>query len=434
MNILPIVGVAWLGAIGQTQSLTLEEAVRIAEQNAFSVMIAQSSAEKARAQIGEARGAMGIQLGATTNYTRFDRALTANFGGATITTRAIDSIQSVLALTLPIDISGVLANVVRAAQFSAEAAEINIDTERNILRLQVRESFYRVLQAQDAVQIFADSLRLAQERQRVVQVQLDKGVVARVDLLRAQTQTAQSEADLLNAQNNVSLAKQGLNFAMSRPIETPFEVSDSSPGPGEPHVPDELDRIALGSRPELKALNHQARALSSITRSQRRGLAPSVGVSVQYTRDWNAQGFSSSANTAMGVLSLNVPLLDSGITRSRIEQARRDEEQLKFRIDQTALGISLEVRNAYLAYKNAANLLEVAERQIVAAEETYRLARLRTENGEGINLEVVDAQNQLTAARVNGNNAKYGVRIAYAQLQRAVGSDTLGQPTHVGGK
>jgi outer membrane protein TolC len=189
-----------------------------------------------------------------------------------------------------------------------------------------------------------------------------------------------------------------------------------------------LSQRAVENRKELVALRHQKESLKAVTRAQRAGLAPSLNLSVQYSKNWETGGFGSSDSSTVGVLSLALPIYDSGITRARVDAARKDEQSLDVRLKQTELLISLEVRQAITNWKNAQARLGVAESQEKSAQETFRLAQHRFTEGEGINLEVIDAQNQLTAAKVARLAALYDSQIAFAELQKAVGVDELAAP------
>jgi len=101
---------------------------------------------------------------------------------------------------------------------------------------------------------------------------------------------------------------------------------------------------------------------------------------------------------------------------------------------QIELGVSLEVRQAVTNMVNAKSTLEVAQSQVPAEAETYRLAQVRLQAGEGTSLEVSTALTALVEAQNGLANARYNYLTAYAQLQRAVASDdpnavTLGQGT-----
>ncbi len=67
--------------------------------------------------------------------------------------------------------------------------------------------------------------------------------------------------------------------------------------------------------------------------------------------------------------------------------------------------------------------MDVAQKQVDQAKEQYRLAVVRANAGEGITLDVTNAQTQLTTAETGLVNARYAYLIAYAALQRAIDQD-----------
>jgi outer membrane protein TolC len=129
----------------------------------------------------------------------------------------------------------------------------------------------------------------------------------------------------------------------------------------------------------------------------------------------------------VGVAAITWPIFDSGITRARVKEARQDEAQNQIGIDQLSLGISLQVRSAVKNLQNAADRLKLAQEQVGVAEEAFRLSNVRHDAGEGILLEVIDAQTDLTQARVGEVSARYDYLSAFADLQQAIGVDQVQQ-------
>ncbi len=189
----------------------------------------------------------------------------------------------------------------------------------------------------------------------------------------------------------------------------------------EAGIPDQTTRA------EARALVKTQEALAQITKATERGMNPSLNLGINYQRNIDAQGFSSRDQSTTGNLVLNIPVFDSGITRAQVKQSRQDEEQIKIQLAQVRLGISLEVRQALTSMTNAAARLEVAQRQLAASEENYRISRVRFAADEGTTLEITDALTQLTQARSSVVSARYDAWTAYSELQRAVGADDLTQ-------
>ena len=415
-----IAPVLWAGMATQNPpTLTLEEALNIAESNAFAVRIAESDVEKTRQRVNEAKGNLGPQVRVNNVYTRYDEAIRS--GGALI--RPIDNLQSQVTLSMPFDVTGVLKKGVNATEFSIRVAKENLAAEKNDLRYSVKAAYYDVLQARAQVKVFQETLDSAQSRLKNTELEFEAGSKAKVDVLRFQTQVQQAESDLITAKNFLRISRNAFNNTLGRPIETPFDLVEPSQMP-QPELDEKaLTETAKSNRPELRAYRYNQEVLKNIRMAQESGMLPSLNISAVHSRDWDARGQGANDQTTFGQVTLAVPVFDSGITRARVKAARQDEQQNRIRMEQFELSVSLEVRQAVSNLENARATWEAAQKQVEYAAETFRLANLRYEAGEGILLEVTDAQAELTRARTNLVNATYGYLTSYAQLQRALGTE-----------
>lgn len=407
--------------------LTLDEAVEIATKNAFSVRLQQSTIEKNRQKVRESEGGLGPRVVISGTYTRFEEEQRAELApGQSIVMQAIDAKQATASLQLPIDISGNIGKIVRASKATLIASQETLQATKNDVKLVVRRSYLDVLRAEEQIEVAKSAVTEAEERLKNANAELSQGTKAKIDVIRIEAQVAQAQSDVITATNQWGLAKQALNNAMGRPIETEIQTQRLATLPAVPETEtSSIDKIAQGVRPEAKALERTQEALAYVRRATERGLQPSLTMAINYQRNIDPVGLSARENITTGTLTLNWPIFDSGITRSQVKQARQDEEQAKIQLEQVRLGISLEVRQALTNMTNASARLEVARRQLVSAEENYRISRVRLSSGEGITLEITDALNQLTLARTGVVAARYDYLTAFSELQRAVGSDDL---------
>lgn len=403
----------------QAQPLSVSDAVAIAEQNSPAIRIAATRVEKARQQAAAARALLGPKLSATGTYQRYQKAPFSSFGGD------LDSKTLQVTLALPLDIAGVDGMVARSAAANVRVAESDLAAERNRVRNQVRTEYFQVVQAMWLMRVREQSLSYNRAALEVARRRLDAGEIARFDVLQFETDTQRAEAALLAAINEYRVAKQALNNTMGRAIETdfdPVEVEELPPvlADAQPYI-----AAALQTRPELAASASRQVVLQDLRQAERRGLLPSLQLSAVYDRNLGTGSPFSPIDQTTARAVVNVPLYDSGATQARVKAARQDEEQNRVLDEQLRLAIQLDVRQALTRLQSANEQLVAAKKTVELASEALRIARVRYDAGEAIQLEVSSAERALTEARTAEASARYDYLVAYAALQRAVGTDDL---------
>jgi len=410
-------------------ALTMDEAVQIAERNAFAVKLQKSAVEKSRQQFELSKAQLGPTAAATGVYTKNGTETTVALGAGQppIIVSPLDSKVVSLNVSFPIDISGNLHRLIDAARAGYHAQQQTLQASLNDARLNARTAYLAVLRAQASVGVSNEALRNAN-------AQLDQGrklfagqQIARVDVIRYESQVAQANSDLLNAQNTLQTSKYALNDALARPIETPVTLVDIQNLPTLPSNTTALVNNGETNRPEVKAYRNQIQSLVYTRRADMASLQPTLGLGVGYQRVIDPAGFTAVDATTTGTATLNVPIFDSGATKAKVKAAEQDIVQAQINLQQAQLGISQEVRNAVTNLASAKARLENADQQVALSREVYRLANIRQQAGEGTYVDVIDAENTLTQSLNTQVGARYDFLLAYSQLQRAIGSDNVAE-------
>lgn len=405
---------AALSSGGFAETLSLDEAIAIASKNSFSIRIAESNVRKSAAQVDQARAAVLPHATLQGTRTEYDR-VQSSFG-ARNTTVLVGTVGA------QIDISGIISRGIKAADLAVRASRAGVDAERNTLRNQVRIAYYSVLRAESNVQVLDEALQNAQRRLDIGQKKLEQGSMSKFDVLRLQTQVSQSEVALVAARNTVRTAKQALNQAMGRAVESDVEVVSIEAHTMDLPPADELVNEAFAKRPELISLQYRTIALEQARKAQELGQAPSLNVSVNVQRNVNPSAFQRK-DTALASATITWPIFDAGLTKARVKAAKEDEEQARQQLGQLKLGVSLEVRNALIQLDNARETRRLALQQVAEAKEALRLANVLFENGRGIVLDVTTSEENYTRAQSALNDANYALLAAEASLQKAIGED-----------
>jgi outer membrane protein TolC len=147
--------------------------------------------------------------------------------------------------------------------------------------------------------------------------------------------------------------------------------------------------------------------------------------SVQVSGDYGAIGSTVSDARRTYSMSANVrlPLFDNDRRGRVVEETAALREREAAAAD-LAQRIEAEVRSALLDVQAAQQQVAVARDRVTLANQELSLAQTRFSVGVTSNLEVIQAQNEVSAATENQVNAVYAFNVANAALRRAIGAQT----------
>ena len=242
---------------------------------------------------------------------------------------------------------------------------------------------------------------------------------------RLQAQKSSADADVLNAENNFVVAKQVMNLALNRPIDSDFNVEEITGLPAVQGNQDELVALGIGHRPESASLKNTIIGLGAAKVYAGQAGDPSINMTLSNNQTLDPVGINPQKEVNTATFLLSIPLYDSGVARARKEQVQATINQTKNNLDLLKLSISQEVRSALANLANAMSRQKAANEQSELAKEVVRIARIRREAGEGTVLEIIDAETSWANAQNNLINSMYDYFGAYADLQRAVGADDI---------
>jgi outer membrane protein TolC len=132
-------------------------------------------------------------------------------------------------------------------------------------------------------------------------------------------------------------------------------------------------------------------------------------------------GFSDSDNGWLIGLQSQWNVFDGRRTNGRVTQARSLLEQTKLSLNEAQLAVEVEVRRAFSEWQQATELAEASQKVVEQATEAVRLANARYGAGTSTQLDVLQAQVDLTTARTNQIQAYYAYNVAVASLRKAIG-------------
>ena len=157
--------------------------------------------------------------------------------------------------------------------------------------------------------------------------------------------------------------------------------------------------------------------------SAKSGWLPSVDASVSTDLNAMSRRWHFTPDASAGV-SASWSIFDSGVTRAAVDSAKVEVERLKLVMDADLDSVHEDVVTAHKNLRISLLRLTTTQRAVDLAQEERFIATERYNVGEGILLDVLDAEVALSTAKKNNVSARYDVMRYSFDLAHAIG-DTL---------
>jgi outer membrane protein TolC len=347
---------------------------------------------------------------------------------------AINAVEDNYALTatLVVPISDYilrLSNATAGASANRRATELQVKAERLKVRADAQALFYEWLRALARVAIAEKSLERTRARVKDSGPQFELGTITRADVMRLEALQASTEQVLIEAQSFRDLTQRQLAILMDDESPAGYRVGEDVSTPLAP-LPGRMDTLttsALRRRLELRALQESERAARKSASAVRIGAYPRVDATADILYANPNQRYFPPQERWRATWSAGVAATwtfgDAFNFSAQARELEANARALRAQREAIADGIRQEVAQQYLARAQAEGALNSAGREVAAAQEAYRVAIDLYRVGRATTTEVIEAETDLLAARLNEINARLQKRIAEVRLRHAVGDD-----------
>ena len=309
------------------------------------------------------------------------------------------------------------------AQADAASAQLKL-TDLDLI-FQTSQRYYALLGARQLVAVYEEAITQRQEQVHQSKVKSAAGLAPEIDVYTAQAQLARAETQLLAARNEVLKAKAALDNAMGLGAEAPDYETAQTLSPSEVvGLAKEYIDAAMKLRPDLIALEDQARAAGARVREYRSDLFPSANAVAGY--NLVGTGLPGSNNYNIGLV-ISWPIFNGLLTTHQIEEARLRRTAVEHSIADLRQRIMLEVKTAFLDWQNAHQEIHEAVVTLDASRVELALADKRYTAGLGNIIELTDAERDFIQDKAAYVNTLYAFAVARAGLERAAGQSLEGR-------
>ncbi|PLX32659.1 MAG: hypothetical protein C0600_01850 [Ignavibacteria bacterium] len=420
-------------AMAQTRTLRLEDAVSLAVENNRQLEMSRLEMDKADYQVNEAYGTALPSVSAAGTYTRMlkkpvfflpARFMDPNAGDGVIPVE----VGSDNSYNFGFEATQVLFNAavftgVGTAQIYRDASRHMYQESYNQTVTNVTKAFYGVLLSQEVHKLIKASLKNAEDNLRNVEVMHEQGIVSEYDLIRARVQTDNVRPRVIEAERNVTLARNGLKLMLSLNPAEDIEVTGTLDFiPAEDVMIEQAQSLVVEKNAALMALDKRSDVNEKLVTIYKSESLPTLTAFGNYR--WLAENDNLGrismndfvSTSAVGVqLSLN--LFNGLQTTSRVNQAEVDFLKSREQFNATRDALITDAQNIRFRLEEAQRRISSQTRTVEQAEKGYAIATTRYQSGSGTQLEVNDADLALLQARVNRIQAVYDYAVAKADLE-----------------
>jgi outer membrane protein TolC len=312
----------------------------------------------------------------------------------------------------------------------------------------VEQAYWDLVYATQNLEVKRESLRIAQELNRITRIKIDVGSLAPIDITQTEVGIATAEQDIIISEGQIGDAqdrlKRLLNFVEAAQVNIPIIPTDRLSTDQVKIQLDEGTQTALRRRPEVLQIAYTA--ASDLLRYQyyRNQTLPALNLTGAYGNRGLA-GFSvdpvtgrvtdtnfsqtfrdvfdrNSKSWSIG-LNFSYPILNRG--------ARGAAGVARYTWESDRAQMSVVEQNVIVEVRAAARAIDTAQRSIVAATKGRELAernldaeKKKFDNGMSTTFQVNQIQRDLSAARTLEQQALAIYRKALAQYHFAI-SDNL---------
>jgi outer membrane protein TolC len=366
-----------------------------------------------------------VALEGSTSYTDsslYSDTLVANRLGLTVTQALLEGL----------DIAANLARV-HQARLDTLISQYELRGWTEILLEEVESNFWDYAVAQRQIEIYTNSLGLAEKQMTEIQERIKLGNLAETELAAAQAEVALRRENLINARS--TLAKERLDLLRllnpSRSIDWNRDVIleyDTTPANVKLDDVNQRVEVALRMRPDLNQARLQIQQGQLEVVKTKNGLLPKMDAFISFGKTGYAETFNRSSENVGGDsydvtfgLMFQEPLANRA-ARAQHTRAVISSRQLQEAMENLSQLVQVDVRSAYIEVTRTAEQIAAT-----AATRNFQEEKLRAETekfrvGKSTSLLVGQAQRDFVASQIAEIEALANYLKALVSLYRLEGS------------
>jgi outer membrane protein TolC len=405
-------------------NLSLEKAVLIAYNHNKKNLALNEKKYFAKAKVLESVSTFLPQIEALGAYTYLDSHAKLQTAAGNLKIGKKENVSLTLQATQPIFNGGALISNFKANRYNSFIINENILSSYQKLYFDVAKSYYDILLSVKIFEVYENSLNAAKKHFEEAKQKFENGLISDYDLLRAEVEYTNLNANVIKQKNKVSVFKTtflkflGMNNNFSFELKDVLEFKDF-------HIDEkEIIKTAFLSRPDLKAKHFEVESQKQLLNLARSNYLPKINL--QVAQRWGAEDANivtpdKWAKDLSARVFLKWDIFDFGTKRSKIRQQSALLREKKYMLEDTIESINLEIKQAILNFTDSVEFVNSQKLDLKRAKKAYELAECEYKEGLKSQIDLLDALSSMTNSQSLYYQSLYQQNLALMQLKLVMG-------------
>ncbi len=434
------------------ENWSLERCITYAYDNNIYLKQQELSVEIAEVDLSQSKAAMYPNLNVSASHA-YNYGQTIDLYTNTFATERVQSNNFYISSSITVFNGFQLLNQVRQNQLSLKASRYDLDKLKDDIALQIATAYLNILYNREYLEVARGQQEITKQQVNRTSRMVEAGTLAKGNLLTLEAQLANEELQLVNAHNQLDLAKLTLAQMLDLPDAGKFDIEDPNvsirEGEGLLNTPQQVYALAVQNLPEIKSAELSVDISEKTLAIARGASAPSLSLNGSYGTGYSGAsqeltGFSlngevdtigytldgsnawvgtpgyeleydvipfweqidDNLNQSVG-LYLNIPIFNGMATRATINKAKLNMKNAAYNLELAKNDLYKTIQQAHADANAALNEYSATQKSLEAQKESFKYAEQKFNVGLISTTEYNEAKNMLITAESELLQAKY---------------------------
>ncbi|HLO61627.1 MAG TPA: TolC family outer membrane protein [Azonexus sp.] len=304
-------------------------------------------------------------------------------------------------------------------------AEANFGLARQDLILRVAQAYFDVLYAQESLSAVQANKQAIAQQLELAKKSFEVGTATITDTHEAQARYDLANAQEIAAESDLEVKQRTLQAIVGQEPGTLAQLRKNAElTPPQPGNMNEWVSAAETGSLNVQVQQYNATIAAREVDKQRAGHYPTLDAVANY-------GYAKSYTPAFGSydtdfqnvgIQLNIPLFSGGLTASRQREASANRAAAESTLEGAKRSAALGARQYYLGVVNGLAQVKALKAALVSSQSALESNKLGYEVGVRINIDVLNAENQVYVTRRDLAKATLDTLMAQLRLKSATGA------------